>query len=171
MSQHLFGVQSTFHFMFISKFSNLKLFHKYELKDANTFIRNPERVLMLFWATFSQTGLQRWWEHEIPVEGPIQKGELITYNLTEPIRPEAYEVRLTPITSFGEGDSAIRMVTYSGKCYTLFPHVLLMPYLIQIQYKPTTFPNTNSSCIITFCIHFIKATYVMWKYCLHAWFL
>lgn len=52
------------------------------------------------------------------MEGPIQKGELITYNLTELIRPEAYEVRLTPITRFGEGDSAIRMVTYSGKCYT-----------------------------------------------------
>ncbi|XP_064195541.1 MAM domain-containing glycosylphosphatidylinositol anchor protein 2-like isoform X1 [Anguilla rostrata] len=60
-----------------------------------------------------QTGQQRWWEQEIPVEGTIQTGELITYNLTELIRPEAYEVRLTPITRFGEGDSAVRMIKYS----------------------------------------------------------
>lgn len=63
-----------------------------------------------------QTGQQRWWEQEIPVDGNIQKGELITHNLTELIRPEAYVVRLTPITRFGEGDSAIRVVTYSGEC-------------------------------------------------------
>uniref|UniRef100_A0A673H7P7 MAM domain-containing protein n=1 Tax=Sinocyclocheilus rhinocerous TaxID=307959 RepID=A0A673H7P7_9TELE len=43
----------------------------------------------------------------------IQKGELITHNLTELIRPEAYVVRLTPITRFGEGDSSTRVVTYS----------------------------------------------------------
>lgn len=88
---------------------------------------------MLVWATLPQTGQQRWWEQEIPVEGPIQKGELITYNLTELIRPEAYEVRLTPITRFGEGDSAIRMVTYSGECYTLLPQLLLKQQLICIQ--------------------------------------
>uniref|UniRef100_A0A8C1TCU2 MAM domain containing glycosylphosphatidylinositol anchor 2 n=1 Tax=Cyprinus carpio TaxID=7962 RepID=A0A8C1TCU2_CYPCA len=57
---------------------------------------------------------QRWWEQDIPVEGNIQKGELITHNLTELIRPEAYVVRLTPITRFGEGDSSTRVVTYSG---------------------------------------------------------
>ncbi|XP_046878241.1 MAM domain-containing glycosylphosphatidylinositol anchor protein 2-like [Hypomesus transpacificus] len=61
-----------------------------------------------------QTGLQRWWEQEIPVEGPIASGELITHNLTELIKPEAYEVRLTPITRFGEGDATIRIVTYSA---------------------------------------------------------
>ncbi|MBN3278944.1 MDGA2 protein, partial [Polyodon spathula] len=44
----------------------------------------------------------------------IQKGELITYNLSELIKPEAYEVRLTPITKFGEGDSTIRMIKYSA---------------------------------------------------------
>jgi len=49
------------------------------------------------------------------VNGNIQKGELITYNLTELIKPEAYEVRLTPITRFGEGDSTIRVIKYSGK--------------------------------------------------------
>lgn len=88
---------------------------------------------MLVWTTRLQTGQQRWWEQEIPVEGPIQKGELITYNLTELIRPEAYEVRLTPITRFGEGDPAIRMVTYSGECYALFPQLLLKQLLIQMQ--------------------------------------
>lgn len=44
----------------------------------------------------------------------------MTHNLTELIKPESYEVRLTPITRFGEGDSAIRIVTYSGKRYILF---------------------------------------------------
>uniref|UniRef100_A0AAR2K2L7 MAM domain containing glycosylphosphatidylinositol anchor 2 n=1 Tax=Pygocentrus nattereri TaxID=42514 RepID=A0AAR2K2L7_PYGNA len=63
---------------------------------------NPDAVdrIMAYRLGIRQTGQQRWWEQEIPVEGPIQKGELITYNLTELIRPEAYEVRLTPITRF-----------------------------------------------------------------------
>lgn len=64
-------------------------------------------------------GLQRWWEQEIPVDGTINKGELMTHNLTELIKPESYEVRLTPITRFGEGDSTIRIVTYSGECCML----------------------------------------------------
>lgn len=54
------------------------------------------------------------------MDGTINKGELMTHNLTELIKPESYEVRLTPITRFGEGDSAIRIVTYSGKRYILF---------------------------------------------------
>uniref|UniRef100_A0A8C0VMD4 MAM domain-containing glycosylphosphatidylinositol anchor protein 2 n=1 Tax=Cyanistes caeruleus TaxID=156563 RepID=A0A8C0VMD4_CYACU len=62
----------------------------------------------------SKAGQQRWWEQEITVNGNIQKGELITYNLTELIKPEAYEVRLTPITRFGEGDSTIRVIKYSA---------------------------------------------------------
>uniref|UniRef100_A0A8C0G3Q1 MAM domain containing glycosylphosphatidylinositol anchor 2 n=1 Tax=Chelonoidis abingdonii TaxID=106734 RepID=A0A8C0G3Q1_CHEAB len=61
-----------------------------------------------------RAGQQRWWEQEITVNGNIQKGELITYNLTELIKPEAYEVRLTPITRFGEGDSTIRVIKYSA---------------------------------------------------------
>lgn len=49
------------------------------------------------------------------MEGTIQKGELITYNLTELVKPEAYQVRLTPITRFGEGDSTERIIRYSGE--------------------------------------------------------
>ncbi|MED6264369.1 MAM domain-containing glycosylphosphatidylinositol anchor protein 2, partial [Characodon lateralis] len=64
-----------------------------------------------------QVGLQRWWEQEITVGDTIGKGELMTHNLTELIKPESYEVRLTPITRFGEGDSTIRIITYSGKCH------------------------------------------------------
>ncbi|KAG7277780.1 hypothetical protein CRUP_023068, partial [Coryphaenoides rupestris] len=55
-----------------------------------------------------QVGQSRWWEQEIAMEGVIQKGELLTYNLTELVKPEAYLVRLTPITCYGEGDSAQR---------------------------------------------------------------
>uniref|UniRef100_A0A6Q2ZJ53 MAM domain containing glycosylphosphatidylinositol anchor 2a n=1 Tax=Esox lucius TaxID=8010 RepID=A0A6Q2ZJ53_ESOLU len=51
----------------------------------------------------------------IPMEGTIGKGELISHNLTELIKPEAYLVRLTPITRFGEGDSTDRIITYSGE--------------------------------------------------------
>ncbi|XP_060031575.1 MAM domain-containing glycosylphosphatidylinositol anchor protein 2 [Erinaceus europaeus] len=61
-----------------------------------------------------KAGQQRWWEQEIKINGNIQKGELITYNLTELIKPEAYEVRLTPLTKFGEGDSTIRVIKYSA---------------------------------------------------------
>lgn len=69
-------------------------------------------IIQLFWF---QAGQQRWWEQEIKINGNIQKGELITYNLTELIKPEAYEVRLTPLTKFGEGDSTIRVIKYTGK--------------------------------------------------------
>ncbi|XP_034001963.1 MAM domain-containing glycosylphosphatidylinositol anchor protein 2 [Trematomus bernacchii] len=56
----------------------------------------------------------RWWEQEIPIEGNVQKGELLTYNLTELIKPESYLVRLTPITRYGEGDATERIITYSA---------------------------------------------------------
>lgn len=72
-----------------------------------------------------QMGLQRWWEQEIPVDVAINKGELMTHNLTELIKPESYEVRLTPITRFGEGDSTIRIVTYSGECCALTQEIWL----------------------------------------------
>ncbi|XP_056152112.1 MAM domain-containing glycosylphosphatidylinositol anchor protein 2 [Lampris incognitus] len=61
-----------------------------------------------------QMGHSRWWEQEIPMEGSIQKGELLTYNLTELIKPESYLVRLTPITRYGEGDATERIITYSA---------------------------------------------------------
>lgn len=73
-----------------------------------------------------QMGLQRWWEQEIPVDVAINKGELMTHNLTELIKPESYEVRLTPITRFGEGDSTIRIVTYSGECCALTQEIWLI---------------------------------------------
>ncbi|XP_047467686.1 MAM domain-containing glycosylphosphatidylinositol anchor protein 2 isoform X1 [Mugil cephalus] len=61
-----------------------------------------------------QMGQSRWWEQEIPMEGTIQKGELLTYNLTELVKPESYLVRLTPITRYGEGDATERTITYSA---------------------------------------------------------
>ncbi|XP_064846560.1 MAM domain-containing glycosylphosphatidylinositol anchor protein 2-like [Oncorhynchus masou masou] len=77
---------------------------------------NPNSVdrIVAYRLGIRQMGQQRWWEQEITVEGTITKGELITHNLTELIKPEAYEVRLTPITRFGEGDSTIRIITYSA---------------------------------------------------------
>lgn len=61
-----------------------------------------------------QMSQSRWWEQEIAMEGNIQKGELLTYNLTELIKPESYLVRLTPITRYGEGDATERIITYSA---------------------------------------------------------
>ncbi|XP_073349054.1 MAM domain-containing glycosylphosphatidylinositol anchor protein 2-like isoform X5 [Pagrus major] len=77
---------------------------------------NPNAVdrIVAYRLGIRQMGLQRWWEQEIPVDVAINKGELMTHNLTELIKPESYEVRLTPITRFGEGDSTIRIVTYSA---------------------------------------------------------
>ncbi|XP_059376439.1 MAM domain-containing glycosylphosphatidylinositol anchor protein 2-like isoform X2 [Carassius carassius] len=76
---------------------------------------NPNAVdrIMAYRIGIKQTGHQRWWEQEIQIEDNIQKGELLTYNLTELIKPEAYQVRLTPITRFGEGDSTERIIRYS----------------------------------------------------------
>lgn len=86
-----------------------------------------------------QMGLQRWWEQEIPVDGTINKGELMTHNLTELIKPESYEVRLTPITRFGEGDSTIRIITYSGTLHSSTLGLILemteiIPGILQFLY-------------------------------------
>ncbi|XP_056282111.1 MAM domain-containing glycosylphosphatidylinositol anchor protein 2 [Pseudoliparis swirei] len=61
-----------------------------------------------------QMSQSRWWEQEIPMEASVQKGELLSYNLTELIKPESYLVRLTPITRYGEGDATERIITYSA---------------------------------------------------------
>ncbi|KAM8783737.1 MAM domain-containing glycosylphosphatidylinositol anchor protein 2 isoform 2-T2 [Rhynchonycteris naso] len=83
---------------------------------------NPNAVdrIVAYRLGIRQAGQQRWWEQEIKINGNIQKGELITYNLTELIKPEAYEVRLTPLTKFGEGDSTIRVIKYSGEFHCGF---------------------------------------------------
>ncbi|XP_074146729.1 MAM domain-containing glycosylphosphatidylinositol anchor protein 2 isoform X2 [Sminthopsis crassicaudata] len=77
---------------------------------------NPDAVdrIVAYRLGIRQAGQQRWWEQEIKISGNIQKGELLTYNLTELIKPESYEVRLTPLTKFGEGDSTIRIIKYSA---------------------------------------------------------
>ncbi|XP_053553644.1 MAM domain-containing glycosylphosphatidylinositol anchor protein 2 [Bombina bombina] len=77
---------------------------------------NPDAVdrILAYRLGFKQAGQQRWWEQEISVTGPIKKGELISNNLTELVKPEPYEIRLTPINRFGEGDSAIRIIKYSA---------------------------------------------------------
>eukprot|EP00063_Salmo_salar_P090695 XP_014065530.1 PREDICTED: MAM domain-containing glycosylphosphatidylinositol anchor protein 2-like isoform X1 [Salmo salar] len=78
--------------------------------------QNPLSVdrIVAYRLGMKQTGQSRWWEQEIPMEGAIAKGELITHNLTELIKPEAYLVRLTPITRYGEGDSTDRTIRYSA---------------------------------------------------------
>uniref|UniRef100_A0A3B3DF11 MAM domain containing glycosylphosphatidylinositol anchor 2 n=1 Tax=Oryzias melastigma TaxID=30732 RepID=A0A3B3DF11_ORYME len=83
---------------------------------------NPSAVdrIIAYRLGIRQMGQQRWWETEIPVNATPNKGELMTHNLTELIKPESYEVRLTPITRFGEGDSAIRIITYSREFHCSF---------------------------------------------------
>ncbi|CAB1334883.1 unnamed protein product, partial [Coregonus sp. 'balchen'] len=82
------------------------------------------------------TGQSRWWEQEIPMEGAIAKGELITHNLTELIKPEAYLVRLTPITRFGEGDSTDRIIRYSAPAN---PHLIASKCLLCVSSPPGEF--------------------------------
>ncbi|XP_055361569.1 MAM domain-containing glycosylphosphatidylinositol anchor protein 2 isoform X2 [Betta splendens] len=69
--------------------------------------------ILAYRLSFKQVGQSRWWEQEIPIDGNIGVGELLTYNLTELVKPESYLVRLTPITRFGEGDVTERIITYS----------------------------------------------------------
>uniref|UniRef100_A0AAV2KBN6 Uncharacterized protein n=1 Tax=Knipowitschia caucasica TaxID=637954 RepID=A0AAV2KBN6_KNICA len=101
-------------------------------------------------------GLQRWWEQDIPVDTAINKGELMTHNLTELIKPESYEVRLIPITRFGEGDSTIRIVTYSanhtvteemsrGRSDTLVTADLLLRRRWTEAYGPSSMMLSNQS--------------------------
>ncbi|XP_043930192.1 MAM domain-containing glycosylphosphatidylinositol anchor protein 2 [Protopterus annectens] len=77
---------------------------------------NPNAVdrILSYRLRYKEGSLQRWWEHNINVNEIIQKGELITHNLTELIKDQTYEVRLTPITRFGEGDTASRIIKYSA---------------------------------------------------------
>ncbi|EHH63592.1 hypothetical protein EGM_16591 [Macaca fascicularis] len=86
--------------------------YRCQTSQYNGFNVKPREALVQL--IVQQAGQQRWWEQEIKINGNIQKGELITYNLTELIKPEAYEVRLTPLTKFGEGDSTIRVIKYSA---------------------------------------------------------
>ncbi|XP_073206338.1 MAM domain-containing glycosylphosphatidylinositol anchor protein 2 isoform X5 [Lepidochelys kempii] len=97
---------------------------------------NPDAVdrILAYRLGIRQAGQQRWWEQEITVNGNIQKGELITYNLTELIKPEAYEVRLTPITRFGEGDSTIRVIKYSAP---VNPHLRSLNVYLRLKGQTT----------------------------------
>uniref|UniRef100_A0A8C5HTV1 MAM domain-containing glycosylphosphatidylinositol anchor protein 2-like n=1 Tax=Gouania willdenowi TaxID=441366 RepID=A0A8C5HTV1_GOUWI len=75
---------------------------------------HPEDVdpILAYRLGIRQVGQSRWWEQEIPIDRSIQKGELLTYNLTELVKPESYLLRLTPITRYGEGDASERLVQY-----------------------------------------------------------
>uniref|UniRef100_A0AAV2JJE0 MAM domain containing glycosylphosphatidylinositol anchor 2a n=1 Tax=Knipowitschia caucasica TaxID=637954 RepID=A0AAV2JJE0_KNICA len=61
-----------------------------------------------------QLSQSRWWEQEIPIDAVIQKGALLSHNLTELVKPESYLVKLTPITRFGEGDASERIIAYTA---------------------------------------------------------
>ncbi|TKS86255.1 MAM domain-containing glycosylphosphatidylinositol anchor protein 2 [Collichthys lucidus] len=88
---------------------------------------------------FRQMGQSRWWEQEIPMEGTIQKGELLTYNLTELIKPDSYLVRLTPITRYGEGDPTERIITYSDE----FDWTRHSAATRDTKYTPNTGPSSD----------------------------
>lgn len=66
------------------------------------------------------------------MDRPIHKGELLTYNLTELVKPESYVVRLTPITRYGEGDATERVITYSG------------------MWAPVTYPYWSCPLVVAF---------------------
>ncbi|PWA28177.1 hypothetical protein CCH79_00020589, partial [Gambusia affinis] len=91
----------------------------------------------------------RWWEQEIFIGGPIQKGQLLTYNLTELIKPESYLVRLTPVTRYGDGDASERTITYSDQKEhqdDVF-YITLIP-TVEMKHKPSqkaTYSTKTSS--------------------------
>ncbi|XP_029448766.1 MAM domain-containing glycosylphosphatidylinositol anchor protein 1 isoform X1 [Rhinatrema bivittatum] len=59
-----------------------------------------------------QVNLRSSFSKSIPVRG-LQKGLLQNYVLLDLKVPQSYEVRLTPITVFGPGDSVSRIIRYS----------------------------------------------------------
>ncbi|KAK7918591.1 hypothetical protein WMY93_009875 [Mugilogobius chulae] len=78
--------------------------------------REPDSVdrVLAYRLGLRQLSQTRWWEQEIPVDAQIQKGALLSHNLTELVKPESYLVRLTPITRFGEGDASQRIIAYTA---------------------------------------------------------
>ena len=50
----------------------------------------------------------------IPVRR-VEKGQLLEYILTDLRVPHSYEVRLTPYTTFGAGDTASRIIHYTER--------------------------------------------------------
>lgn len=50
----------------------------------------------------------------IPVRH-VEKGQLLEYILTDLRVPHSYEVRLTPYTTFGAGDTASRIIHYTER--------------------------------------------------------
>uniref|UniRef100_A0A3B4AHF5 MAM domain containing glycosylphosphatidylinositol anchor 2a n=1 Tax=Periophthalmus magnuspinnatus TaxID=409849 RepID=A0A3B4AHF5_9GOBI len=79
--------------------------------------REPDSVdrVLAYRLGLRQLSQTRWWEQEIPIDSVIQKGALLSHNLTELVKPESYLVRLTPITRFGEGDASERIIAYTGQ--------------------------------------------------------
>lgn len=63
----------------------------------------------------------------IPVQ-KMEKGLLLEHILPNLKVPQSYEVRLTPITSFGAGDMAARIIRYmERRCLLLGPGYEIRP--------------------------------------------
>ncbi|XP_054882637.1 MAM domain-containing glycosylphosphatidylinositol anchor protein 2-like isoform X3 [Poeciliopsis prolifica] len=102
-----------YHDTFNALWENRPQVYGFKLQWTQMEPNSVDRI-MAYRLGIRQMDQTRWWEQEIPIGGPIQKGQLLTYNLTELIKPESYLVRLTPITRYGEGDASERTITYSA---------------------------------------------------------
>ncbi|XP_078503495.1 MAM domain-containing glycosylphosphatidylinositol anchor protein 1 [Lissotriton helveticus] len=83
--------------------------------------REPDAVdaLTMYKLEIRQLNLRSTFSKSIPARG-IEKGRLLEYLLPDLRVPQSYEVCLTPVTSFGLGDSASRIIRYTEP--TVYPN-------------------------------------------------
>nr|XP_057946874.1 MAM domain-containing glycosylphosphatidylinositol anchor protein 2-like isoform X2 [Doryrhamphus excisus] len=79
-----------------------------QVPPCHPFFRKWLELVRTSCVCVCEVGQSRWWEQEIAMEGSIHKGELLTYNLTELVKPESYLVRLTPITRYAPVNPHLR---------------------------------------------------------------
>ncbi|XP_078458563.1 MAM domain-containing glycosylphosphatidylinositol anchor protein 2-like [Lampetra planeri] len=85
--------------------------YSYELQWTQM---NPDAVdqVTSYKLEYRQVGQGRWDRVEVTVRSVLRRGDLISHTLSDLTKPRAYEVRLTPVTAFGDGDSASRILRY-----------------------------------------------------------
>ncbi|XP_061406187.1 MAM domain-containing glycosylphosphatidylinositol anchor protein 2-like isoform X2 [Lethenteron reissneri] len=77
-----------------------------------------------------QGGQGSWKSVQVAIADPVQRGDLLSHNLVELALPHAHQLRLTPFTCFGPGDSAMRWIHYSdGEAFCGFEELLLCGFM------------------------------------------
>ncbi|XP_075927107.1 MAM domain-containing glycosylphosphatidylinositol anchor protein 2-like isoform X4 [Petromyzon marinus] len=91
---------------------------------------NPARIIAYEWRFKGKGGQGSWQSVQVAIADPVQRGDLLSHNLVELALPHAHQLRLTPFTCFGPGDSAMRWIRYSdGEAFCGFEELLLCGFM------------------------------------------